>query len=303
MRIILAGKTGQVGRYLAQVLGELGETTAAGRETMDLANIDSVRAVIRDVRPDVIVNAAGLTNVDSAEAESDRVHVVNAVAPGVMAEEARRLGALLVHFSSVYVFDGASERPYTEADAPNPINVYGHSKLAGEQAVAAAGAAALILRASWVYDVRGRNFLVTMLRLAAERDELRVVDDQTGNPTWARSLAEATAAMLRDLPRAREACGTYNLAAPGVVTRYEFVQRMLEIARKSDLEHPGPHLKRTKSAEYPLPARRPLNSALDTSRLRATFGMELPDWQTQLSACLAALGTKTPDRRTRTRKF
>ncbi len=303
LRIFLVGKTGQVGGHLAQLLERVGKTVAVSRETMDLADLDSVRAAIRDACPEVIVNAAGMTNVDKAEAEHDRLLAVNAVAPGVMAEEAKRLGALLVHFSSVYVFDGTSGRPYTEADAPNPINAYGRSKLAGEQAIAAAGAAALILRASWVYDVRGRNFVVTMLRLAAERDELRVVDDQAGSPAWARSLAEATAAILGDVSRAREAAGIYNVASFDAVTRYDFAARMLELARERHPSRGNSRLVRIKTDDFPLPARRPLNSVLDTSRLRSTFGVEVPDWETQLRACIALLGPEKPDRRRRARKL
>lgn len=301
VRILVAGKTGQVGRHLARVLSAIGETVATGRDRMDLADVDSIRATIAALRPHVIVNAAGITNVDRAESERAYLYAVNAVAPGVMAEEARRLDALLVHFSSVYVFDGAGKRAYTEADTPNPVNEYGRSKLAAEQAIEATGAAALILRASWVYDVKGRNFLVTMLRLAQSREELRVVDDQIGSPAWALPLAEATAAMLRDLSRAREARGVYNVAAPETVTRYDFVQRMLEIARDRVPSRRASRLVRIKTSDFPLPAVRPLNSTLDTSKLRAAFGIELPGWETQLSECLAALGTRTPDRRLRNR--
>lgn len=286
MKVLLAGKTGQVGAQLSGLLPPVAETIALGREAMDLARPDAIREAIRALRPDVIVNAAGYTHVDDAESNAALVHAVNAVAPSVMAEEAKRLGALLVHYSSVYVFDGTATRAYTESDPPNPINEYGRSKLAGEQGIAATGACALILRASWVYDVRGRNFLLTMLRLAAESDVLRVVDDQTGSPAWARSLAEATAAILRDVGRAREAPGVYNVAALDSVNRYDFTQRALEITRARNASQAAPRLTRIKTVDYPLPARRPLNSRLDTAKLQRTFGVVPGRWETQLGACL-----------------
>ena len=253
---------------------------------MDLAQPDSIRALIREVRPDVIVNAAGLTHVDHAEAEPALVWAVNAVAPGVIAEEAKRLGALLVHYSSVYIFDGTAAHPYTESDPPNPINAYGRSKLGGEEAIAAVGARALVLRASWVYDVRGRNFVNTMLRLAAEQDELRVVDDQRGSPTWARAIAEVTVAILRDAGLANEAAGIYNLAARGDVTRYDFTRRTLELTHGDRAREP--RLTRIKTSDFPLLAARPLNSVLDISKLASTFPVALRDWDMQLNACLKA---------------
>lgn len=301
VRILVTGKAGQVGRHLAQLLQPLGPTVAVGRDTLDLADAGAVRKLVREVRPDVVVNAAGITNVDRAESEGAQLQAVNAVAPGVMAEEAKRLDALLVHFSSAYVFDGTAGRPYTESDAPHPVNAYGRAKLAGEEAVLAAGADALILRASWVYDVRRRNFLLTMLDLARGRDELRVVDDQTGSPAWARALAEATAAILRDVGRAREARGVYNVASPDSVSRYDFVRRMLELAPARDAARGPLELTRIKTSDFPLPAPRPLNSALDTSKLRETFQVELPGWEAQLAACLAALAAQTPEAHARAR--
>jgi len=287
VKVLLTGPTGQVGSHLSRLTAALGQSLAVGRDRMDLARPDTIREVIREARPDVIVNAAGFTHVDHAEAQPALVWAVNAVAPGVMAEEAKRLGALLVHYSSVYVFDGTAAGAYTEADAPNPINEYGKSKLAGEHAIAAVGAVALILRASWVYDVRGRNFVNTMLRLAAECEELRVVDDQRGSPAWARSIAEVTVAILRNPARVRDAAGIYNLASRGSVTRYDFTRRTLDLTREERTAQP--RLTRIKTSDFPLPAARPLNSVLDTARLAASFSVPIDDWETQLHACLDAV--------------
>lgn len=293
MKILVSGKTGQVGWQLERVLPSVGETIAVGRETLDLTRPDTIRKTIRAVRPDVIVNAAGYTHVDSAESKPELMQV-NAVAPGIMAEEAKRIGAIFVHYSSVYLFDGTRPSPYTEGDAPNPINEYGRSKLAGEHAITQVDGTHLILRASWVYDTRARNFVLTMLRLAAEREELRVVDDQVGSPTWARSIAETTAAILRDIPRARAAAGVYNLSALGAVSRHDFTQRMLELTR--DLRStPAPRLVRFKTTDFPLPAARPLNSALDNTKLAATFAVPLTDWETQLRGCLRSLSRTVPE--------
>jgi dTDP-4-dehydrorhamnose reductase len=231
------------------------------------------------------VNAAGYTAVDRAESDVSTVHRVNAAAPGVLAEEAKRIGALLVHYSSVYVFDGTKAAPYEETDAANPINEYGRSKLAGECAITAVGGDFLILRASWVYDVRGRNFLLTMLALAAERDVLHVVDDQIGSPTWARAIAETTCEILRDAGRARDAAGVYNIAAQGAVSRYDFTRRALELGEATK----RPRLARIGTPDFPLPALRPLNSVLDTAKLQSTFGVKASGWEHQLRTCVAAI--------------
>lgn len=301
MKVLVTGKDGQVGAQLSRLLPPVAETVALDREAMDLARPDAIRESIRALRPDVIVNAAGYTHVDDAESDAALAYAVNAVAPSIMAEEAKRLGALLIHYSSVFVFDGTAAHAYTESDAPNPINEYGRSKLAGEKGIAAAGACALILRASWVFDVRRRNFLLTMLRLAGELDELRVVDDQTGSPAWARSLAEVTAVILGDVGRAREAAGVYNVGARDSVNRYDFTQRALELARVRDASQPLPRLTRIKTSDYPLPAQRPLNSALDTAKLQRTFGIEPDRWETQLSACLDALRPALSENQARAR--
>ncbi|MGZ8267522.1 MAG: dTDP-4-dehydrorhamnose reductase [Burkholderiales bacterium] len=291
MKILLTGKTGQVGFHLARTLSAVGTVRATGRNEVDLSDPDAICRTVRELRPDVIVNAAGITAVDNAESNPEPVHTVNAIAPGVFAEEAKRSGALLVHYSSVYVFDGTKRTAYTEADRPNPINEYGRSKLAGENAITAVGGDYLILRASWVYDVRGRNFLLTMLKLAAERDLLQVVDDQVGSPTWARAIAEATTALLGDLARAREAAGLYNLSSVGGVNRYDFTQRLLELNRGANDAH-NPRLVRIRTADFPLPAARPLNSMLDTAKLSSTFEVDLTGWEHQLRACLAELERK-----------
>jgi dTDP-4-dehydrorhamnose reductase len=290
-RILLTGATGQIGRHVVWLLQPIGDIVAPGRETVDLARIDSVRAAMRETHPDVVVNTAAMTGIDAAESAGDELYAVNAVAPGVMAEEAKRLGALLVHFSSAYVFDGTLPRAYTESDPTHPINEYGRSKLAGEQAIAATDAAALVLRVNWVYDLGGHNFVATLLELAADRDELRVVDDQVGNPTWARSLGEAAARILADVPHAHDALGIYHVAASGTVSRYDFARRVLDFVPARDAARPRLELLRIKTTDYPLPASRPINTALDTSRLRATFGIEPAGWEAQLAACFAARAT------------
>jgi dTDP-4-dehydrorhamnose reductase len=274
-----------VGRHLARLLPELGETHATSRETFDLGRPDSMRTAIRELRPDLIVNAAAYTSVDKAEAEQTLAHSINGVAPGILAEEARKLGAVLVHYSSDYVFDGLSHLPYFESDTPRPINAYGRTKLAGEAAIAATGSAHLILRASWVYDSRGDNFLLKMLRSAQARDELRVVDDQTGSPTWARALAEATVTLIRDVARVREAPGVYHLAAMGAATRYDFIRRAIELSSGRSPSKLA-HVVRAKSADFPLPAARPAYSALDVTKMRETFGIKLSGWEAQLQQCL-----------------
>jgi dTDP-4-dehydrorhamnose reductase len=288
VNILVTGKTGQVGGHLARLLPSIGRVHAVGRETMDLADPDAIRRTVRDVRPDVIVNAAGYTAVDRAESDVTTVHRVNATGPGVLAEEAKRMGALLVHYSSVYVFDGAKRSAYDETDPTNPINEYGRSKLAAERAIEAVGGNFLVLRGSWVYDARRRNFLLTMLDLAAERDVLHVVNDQVGSPTWARAIAEATTDILRDVGRAREASGIYNIAAQGAVSRYDFTRRAIEIAHTVGIGTGRPRIARIDTADFPLPARRPLNSVLDSRKLHSTFGLQLSTWEEQLRGCLTS---------------
>ena len=272
MRILLTGRDGQVGSALGRALAPLGEVIALARAELDLGDADAIRRVVRAANPDTIVNAAAYTAVDKAESEREAAFAVNAVAPGVLAEEAKRNGALLAHYSTDYVFDGTKPSPYVEEDTPDPINVYGASKLAGEQAVAASGCRYLILRTSWVYGPRGRNFPLTMLRLARERPELRVVDDQVGAPTSSLAIARATAQALR--PGAH---GLYHLSAAGKTTWCGFARAILA---RAGIATPVVAIR---TEDYPTPARRPLNSRLDGSRLRADFGIELPTWEEQLA--------------------
>jgi dTDP-4-dehydrorhamnose reductase len=285
--ILVIGKNGQVGSELSHALRASGDVTALGRTELDLTNPDALRAIIRAAKPDVIVNAAAYTAVDKAESEPDLAMQINAIAPGIMAEEALRLGALLVHYSTDYVFDGAKPTAYTESDTPNPLNVYGRTKLAGEQAIQTTGVAHYILRSSWVYAAEGANFLNTILRLARERPELRIVNDQTGAPTWGRAIAELTAQILSIRLRddADPRYGLYHLTASGAVTWFGFAQAILAEAQKT----PGlatPRLIPITTAEYPLPARRPANSRLDCTKLEALLATRLPSWQDGLAQCL-----------------
>lgn len=293
LKILLTGKTGQVGYQLERSLQGLGEVVAVSSEQMNLNDLGKIRDVIRSVKPDLIVNPAAYTAVDLAECESELAMRVNGEAPGVMAEEAKRLGAAMIHYSTDYVFDGSKNGPYTEDDVATPINVYGRSKLAGERAVEAAGISHLILRTSWVYGMRGKNFLLTVMRLAQERDELRIVADQRGAPTWSRTIADTTAHIVARLQSAKsdrtagiqvdawqEHSGVYHLTARGETTWYGFAQAILA--------HPSivgkPAVTPIKSEEYPLPARRPTNSVLSCERMISTF-CGLPAWDKALELC------------------
>jgi dTDP-4-dehydrorhamnose reductase len=290
--ILLTGKDGQVGWELQRTLAPLGRVVACGRAELDLAQPDAIRARVREVKPDTIVNAAAYTAVDQAEFEPDLAMAVNGTAPGILAEEARRLGALLVHYSTDYVFDGEKAGPYVENDPTNPINEYGRSKLAGEQAIAAAGCTHLIFRTSWVYGARGKNFLLTMLRLAQEREELRVVDDQVGAPTWSRTIAQATAAILGQITGRKSAdpgteSGLFHLTAAGQTSWYGFAQAIFRGA--GGLAPRIPRLIPIESAGYPTPARRPKNSVLSCSRIQGRFGITLVPWQEALSGVMSEL--------------
>ena len=289
--ILLAGKTGQVGWELQRTLAPLGRLIALGRGEMDHSDPDSIRAAIRAARPSIIVNAAGYTAVDKAEAETALTTRINAVAPGILAEEARRIGAPLIHFSTDYVYDGEQERPYTEDDAPNPINAYGRSKLAGERAIQAVGGAHLILRTSWVYSARGSNFVLAILRLAREKPRLQVVSDQVGSPSWARALAEATASILRKPQLITDHAGVYHLSPAGQVSRYEFALAIVRIMKELSGSSDGwAEIVPITTASYPrLPASRPLNPVTDKSRIRRAFGIEMPSWEAQLRSFLSEL--------------
>ena len=284
MRILLTGCAGQLGRELKRSLCCLGDVIACDRQEFDLADPDALRDAVRDAAPAVIVNAAAHTAVDKAESEPELAMAINAIAPGVLAEEAKRLGALLIHYSTDYVFDGTKPAPYTEDDSPAPLSVYGRSKREGELAIAAADGRHLIFRTSWVYGLHGANFMKTMLRLGKERDELRVVGDQIGAPTWSRHLADATALIVarRDATQ-----GLYHLAAAGETSWHGYAEAIFAEARRAGLLNKSPVVHRITSADYPLPAARPANSRLDCSRFRRDFDLTLPDWRTGLIDCLA----------------
>jgi dTDP-4-dehydrorhamnose reductase len=292
-RVLLIGKTGQVGWELQKTLDSLGTVIALNRSQMDLCILDSIRRGIREAKPEIIVNAAGYTMVDKAEVEPDLAMLVNATAPGVMAEEAKRMGALLIHYSTDYVFDGKHGTPYIETDEPNPLNVYGRSKLEGEHAITASGCAHLILRASWIYSDRGTNFVLTMLRLARERQELAVVDDQIGSPTWARALAQTTAELLGKAGHTTKETGIYHLSATGCTSRYNFARKIIETARTLSGENTGwADVRQTTTANYPLPATRPLNAATSKKKLKEIFGISMSNWEAQLRECLEVIYRK-----------
>ena len=288
-KILLTGKQGQVGWELQRTLLPLGQVIAVDVSDLDLTQPDAIRNMVQAVRPDVIVNPAAYTAVDKAELEPDLAMAINGIAPGILAEEARKLGALLVHYSTEYIFDGRKPGAYTEEDAPKPLNVYGKSKLAGERAIRTSGCNHLILRTSWVYGARGSNFLLTMLRLAKERPELRVVNDQIGAPTWCRALAETTALMLGQLfaPHAAadavlNASGTYHVTSSGSVSWHGFASEILQLANTN----PMPQVVPIPSAEYPSPAQRPANSVMSCDKLLNTFGLSAGDWRDNLQLCL-----------------
>jgi len=289
MKLLLFGKGGQVGWELQRALAPLGEVVACGSEEADFSQPETLPALVRAVRPDAIVNAAAHTAVDRAESEPERAAAINAVAPGVLAREAAALGAWLVHYSTDYVFDGSGDAP-REEDAPTgPLGVYGRTKLEGEQAIRAAGGRHLILRTSWVYGARGGNFAKTMLRLAAERDTLSVVDDQVGAPTGADLLADVTAHCLRTLAARPELGGTYHAVAAGQTSWHGYARHVIAWA------HAHGHALRTApeavlpvpTRAFPTPARRPHNSRLDTRRLQSAFELTMPDWQRGVDRLLA----------------
>jgi len=278
--ILVTGANGQLGSELAAVLAAHGNVVACDRAALDLADPSQIVRVVREYAPQLIVNAGAYTAVDRAEHEREPAFAVNARAPGVLADEARRSGAVLIHYSTDYVFDGTARQPYDEAAATNPQNVYGESKLEGERAVAASGAQALTFRTSWVYSLRGKNFLTTIKRLAAERDELFIVADQVGVPNWSRALAATTATLVgRGLGYLAGRAGLYHLSARGATTWYEFAQAIVGNATH-------PRVTPITTAEYPTPARRPAYAVLDTRRFADTFGFALPHWREHLSICL-----------------
>ncbi|WP_301100722.1 dTDP-4-dehydrorhamnose reductase [Propionivibrio sp.] len=297
MKIVLFGKGGQVGWELQRSLAPLGEVIALDHDSADglcgdFTNRAGLAATVRRTKPDIIVNAAAYTAVDRAESEPDLVRRINALAPGVLADEAQELGAWLVHFSTDYVFDGSGSAPWRESDPTGPLSVYGRTKLEGEQAVARCERH-LVLRTSWVYAARGANFIKTMLRLAQEREQLKVIDDQIGAPTGAELLADVTAHALRTVQERPELAGTYHLAASGETSWHGYARYVIEHAREHARKAGQPIRVRPEAIEavpssaYPTTAQRPLNSRLDTLKLQAAFGLQLPDWKPGVARVLA----------------
>jgi dTDP-4-dehydrorhamnose reductase len=284
MRILVLGRHGQVGTALTQSLQGLGELITLDRSQLDLSNPDAIRTVLRELQPQMIINAAAYTAVDAAESDEATAFQINAEAPRVIAEESERLGAALVHYSTDYVFDGGKQGAWLEDDATAPLSVYGRSKLAGEQAITDVGGTHLILRTSWVYGLHGKNFLLTMLKLAETRDELAIVDDQIGAPTWAVTIADATAAIIRDAGEPAQLAalsGIYHLCAGGYTSWFGFAQAIFSHTSAQR----KPKLRPITTAEYPTPAKRPSNSMLNTDKFRHTFG-DIPAWDDALQTCM-----------------
>lgn len=295
MKILLFGKNGQVGWELQRSLAPLGELTALDRHSVgmcgDLANLQGLAATVQTVRPDVIVNAAAYTAVDKAEGEPELARFINAAAPGVLAQEAQKLGAWLVHYSTDYVFDGSGSRPWREVDAPAPLNVYGKTKLEGEQLIAGRCQRHLILRTSWVYAARGGNFAKTMLRLGQERESLAVIDDQWGAPTGAELIADVTAHAIRHLSQRPQDAGIYHLAAGGETTWNGYAKHVLAEAAKVNpaVKIRAKEVSAVPTRVFPAQAKRPHNSRLNTMGLEATFGLCLPQWQHGVNRMLAEI--------------
>jgi len=286
LRILIIGQNGQVSQALQKRLAAVGELIVLGSSQLDMARTDDIRAPIDALRPDLIINAAAHTAVDQAESEAERAFAINATAPGVLARAALGLGVPLFHYSTDYVFDGRKPEPYTEDDAPNPLSVYGRSKLAGEEVIREAGGQHLILRTSWVYSNAGRNFLLTMQRLLQEKPHLRVVADQIGAPTWAGTIADSTAKLIERWQAGQcGAWGTYHLTAQGQTSWFGFAQAIGE--NLVEQHKPCAVLEPIPSSEYPTPAPRPLNSRLDCTRLLREWGVSQPDWRSALQQCLA----------------
>ena len=293
MQILLLGKYGQLGWELNRTLLPLGEVIALDYPEIDLAQPDSIRKTIREVEPEVIVNATAYTAVDRAESEPELAMAINGRAPGVLAEEALNLNAALMHYSTDYVFDGTKGQPYLEEDEPSPVNIYGHSKLAGEQAIRDAGGSYLILRTSWVYSLRRDSFVTKALEWARSQETLRIVSDQIGNPTWCRMLAEISAHFLAQGSRGtvqgliRERRGIYHLAGSGVASRLEWAQAILRMdprPKEQTIKEVQPAL----SSDFSTPARRPLYSALNCEKFSETFGLRLPRWEDALRLAMQA---------------
>lgn len=287
--ILVTGVNGQVGFELLRSLQGLGRVVACDRSMLDLSDLDRVRSVVRGLKPSIIVNPAAYTAVDKAETDVDAARRLNAEVPRAFAEEAARLGAALVHYSTDYVFDGTKDGAYVETDATNPQNVYGLTKLEGEQAIAATGCAHLILRTSWVYGRRGKNFLLTMLKLGSERPELRVVADQVGAPTWSKTIATATSHIVTQALAADDAdwwaqrSGVYHFTSAGATSWHGFAEAIFAHA----MGERAPKVLPIPASDYPVPAKRPSNSRLSHDKLTEAFGLRLPDWADALKLCLS----------------
>lgn len=290
MKIVLFGKNGQLGWEFERSLPVLGDVVALDREELDLCDLHAVQRILSELKPDLVVNASAYTDVDRAEKDPELATKVNAIAPGVMAEVSRTLGAVLIHFSTDYVFDGRGNTPYRENDITSPLNMYGKSKLMGEESIQQAGGAYLILRTSWVYSLRGNSFVNKVLGWARKNSTLRVVKDQVSNPTWARMLAEITSLLLAQnhgslYDQIHEQCGIYHLAGSGYTSRYEWAKQILaNDPHRSEQTVQG--IEPGLSEEFPTPATRPLFSALDCSRFEETFGLRLPPWSSTLKLAM-----------------
>jgi dTDP-4-dehydrorhamnose reductase len=293
MKILITGSNGQVGFELARTLLPLGKVFALNREQADLTDLEKLRPTIQHIQPDVIVNAAAYTAVDKAESDHETAFLINEKAVAVLADEAKKLNALLIHYSTDYIFDGTKDAPYNEEDVTNPLNVYGESKLAGEQAIQQSGADYVILRTTWVFASHGQNFVKSILRLAAEREELNIVADQIGAPTSARLIAETTAHILRQTQQERGAktfkSEIYNLTNSGEASWHGFAEKIVELARRKNIELKNRVINPIPTTAYPTPAKRPLNSRLSTQKLTQHFGLTIPHWETVLELCLAEM--------------
>ncbi|MEJ2793820.1 dTDP-4-dehydrorhamnose reductase [Iodobacter sp. LRB] len=300
LRILLTGKNGQLGFELQRSLAVLGSVIAVDREDCDLSDPDAIRALVARTQPHVIVNPAAHTAVDKAESEHELAHAINTIAPQVLADEAAKIGALLVHYSTDYVFDGTKDGWYSETDTPNPQSVYGKTKLAGELAIAAANPRHLIFRTSWVFGAHGGNFLKTILRLAGEREELKIIADQHGAPTAASLLADVTAHAIRQVLQTEsvaesKSCdlyGTYHLVAGGSTTWHGYAQSVVELAKSAGVAIKAAQILPIPTSAYPLPAVRPANSQLSTEKLQAAFGLCMPDWQKGVTQVMTLLSNK-----------
>jgi dTDP-4-dehydrorhamnose reductase len=314
LKILLTGRDGQLGRALSLWLPRLGDVIATDRRQLDLCNPSQIRQTIRSLHPGLIVNAAAYTNVDQAESDQTSAQALNVDAPRTLAEEAKQVGAALVHFSTDYVFDGTKRTPYVEDDVPKPLSTYGRTKLEGEKAIQESGVSHVIFRSAWVYAREGRNFPLTILRLATERSELRVVRDQVGSPTWSWEVAAATTNVLSQIygcedPRVAfsRVGGIYHMTAAGEASWFEFATAIMEEARRHAPDSPwfiaatgqrpliAQHISPITTAEYPTPARRPAYSVLSNARLAGTFGTRLPDWRAQLRSAFTARLTALPE--------